>query len=237
MNTAVKKSSFASSLKKKNDFNRFTEISDYCDFTNVPLLLFFTGREKPLGIKTEKNNVGTDVAILNGEGANQRKEVTDSWLFEKTPKPKVNATTEIVHLVCFRSSVEKYSVYERGGFILNEQAKKAYLEADKYILENNIKPLITKELIDEHRRKPVGRHSYNLMMVLNFLRRNHEIIEGKDLIVCTKPHQEWCLGEHPGKRGVPYKVFEDQSFDTREKAEHALFLKRLQKHGLLEHIN
>ncbi|MEH7123386.1 hypothetical protein V7122_04685 [Bacillus sp. JJ1532] len=117
---------------------------------------------------------------------------------------------------------------------MNAQAKKAYLSTDKYILENNIKPLITEELIEEHRKQPVGRHSYNLSMVLNFLRRNHEIIEGKDLIVCTKPHQEWCLGEHPGKRGVPYKVFEDQCFDTREKAEHALFLKRLKKHGLVD---
>lgn len=120
---------------------------------------------------------------------------------------------------------------------MNEQAKKVYLEKDKYILENNIKPLITKELIEEHRRTPVGKHSVELDLVLNFLRRNHEEIEGKDLIICTKPHKEWCLGQHPGKRGVPYKVFKDQNFDTREKAEHALFLKRLKKHGLLENIN
>ncbi|MFK2825302.1 hypothetical protein QYG89_06330 [Bacillus sp. B190/17] len=114
-----------------------------------------------------------------------------------------------------------------------DQVKKVYLEKDKYILENNIKPLITKELIEEHRKTPVGRHSHQLTMVLNYLRRNHEEIKGKDLLVCTKPHKEWCLGEHPGKRGVPYKVFEDERFDSREAAEHALFLKRLKKLGLL----
>ncbi|AZU62245.1 hypothetical protein [Neobacillus mesonae] len=117
---------------------------------------------------------------------------------------------------------------------MNEQAKKVYMEKDRYILENNIKPLITEDLIEEHRLNPVGKHSMELDLVLNFLRRNHEVIEGKDLIICTKPHQEWCLGQHPGKRGVPYIVFEKESFGTREEAEHALFLKRLRKHGLID---
>lgn len=116
---------------------------------------------------------------------------------------------------------------------MNEQAKKVYLEKDKYILENNIKPLVTNEIIEEHRRNPVGKHSMQLDLVLNFLRRDSEELEGKDLIVCTEPHKEWCLGKHPGKRGVPYIILWDESFDTREKAEHALFLKRLKKHGLL----
>ncbi|OKL37813.1 hypothetical protein [Domibacillus mangrovi] len=116
---------------------------------------------------------------------------------------------------------------------MNEQAKKAYLETDKRILERNIKPLITKELIEEHRKNPVGRHSHALSQVMNYFRRNHEEIEGKDLIVCTEPHKTWCLGAHPGKRGVPYIVFSDECYDTREKAEHALFLKRLEKHGVL----
>ncbi|GAB7387634.1 hypothetical protein BSNK01_14710 [Bacillaceae bacterium] len=115
---------------------------------------------------------------------------------------------------------------------MNDQARKVYLETDKRILENKIKPLITKELIEEHRKNPIGKHSRELDVVLNYLRRNHEEMEGKYLIICTEPHKKWCLGQHPGARGVPYKIFMDECYDSREAAEHALFIKRLKKYGL-----
>ncbi|RST77304.1 inner-membrane translocator [Siminovitchia acidinfaciens] len=118
--------------------------------------------------------------------------------------------------------------------IVNEQAQKVYLEKDKFILENNIKPLVTEELIEEHRRTPVGKHSAHLLKVLNYLRRHHEEIEGKYLIINLEPHKKWCLGRHPGGRGVQYEVFDDETFDSREAAEHALFLRRLRKFGLVD---
>jgi branched-chain amino acid transport system permease protein len=115
---------------------------------------------------------------------------------------------------------------------MSDQAKSVYMENDKRILETKIKPLITKELIEEHKRNPIGHHSKELDIVLNFLRRHHEEIKDKDLIICTEPHKKWCLGQHPGKRGVPYKIFMDECYDSREAAEHALFIKRLKKFGL-----
>lgn len=115
---------------------------------------------------------------------------------------------------------------------MNAQQRKIYMETDMRILENRIKPLITRELIEEHRKNPIGEHSENLKKVLNYLRRHHEEIKGKYLVVCLEPHKKWCLGEHPGERGVPYILFEDESFDSREEAEHGLFLKRLKKYGL-----
>lgn len=117
---------------------------------------------------------------------------------------------------------------------MNKQEEKAYMKLDKFILENNVKPLVTKEIIEEHRKKPIGQHSANLFKVLNFLRRHHDHSNGKDLIICTVPHEEWCLGEHPGERNKAYILFSDEKFDSREAAEHGLFLKRLKIHGLID---
>ena len=115
---------------------------------------------------------------------------------------------------------------------MNEHQKEIYLEADKRILEHRITPLINKDLIKEHKEKPIGSHSQDLNIVLNYLRRHHEDITGKELIICTEPHKKWCLGEHPGERGKPYIVYENECFSTREEAEHGLFIKRLKKYNL-----
>ena len=116
--------------------------------------------------------------------------------------------------------------------MMNETERLMYLEKDERILETRIRPLVNKELINEHRKKPIGEHSPELISVLNFFRRHHEEIAGKYLIICTKKHEQWCLGEHPGERGKPYILFEDECFDSREAAEHGLFIKRLKKYDL-----
>jgi hypothetical protein len=113
------------------------------------------------------------------------------------------------------------------------RGKAVYLDIDRRIFETKIKPLITKELIEEHKQNPIGKHSEQLDMILNYFRRHHEQMEGKYVIVCTKPHKEWRIGEHPAVRGERPTVFEDESFDSREAAEHGLFLKRLQKYGVV----
>ncbi|GCL70369.1 hypothetical protein PN4B1_02690 [Paenibacillus naphthalenovorans] len=111
--------------------------------------------------------------------------------------------------------------------------KEVYLDIDLRNFETRIKPLITKELIEEHRLNPIGKHSEQLDVVLNFFRRHHEQLEGKYVIVCTKPHEEWCIGEHPAVRGERPQLFEDEKFDSREAAEHGLFLKRLRHFGVV----
>ncbi|MCP1358015.1 hypothetical protein [Aneurinibacillus migulanus] len=107
-----------------------------------------------------------------------------------------------------------------------------YLDIDKRIFETVIKPLITKELIEEHRMNPIGKHSENLGLVLRYFRRHHEQLEGKDVIICTKPEEEWHLGEYPDERGKRPTIFLDESFGSVEAAEHGLFLKRLKKYGV-----
>jgi branched-chain amino acid transport system permease protein len=95
-----------------------------------------------------------------------------------------------------------------------------------------IKSLITPEIIEEHKRKPIGQHSDALERVLIYLRTNHYQMQGKLIIVCTKPDEEWCLGELSGVRGQPPKIYRQECFSSREEAEHAVFLRRLRNLGL-----
>ena len=106
-----------------------------------------------------------------------------------------------------------------------------YNELDQRVREEVIKPLVTGEIIEEHKRHPIGKHSDELERVLIYLRNYHHQMQGKLIIVCTKPHQEWCIGELTGVRGQPPKIF-SECFSSREEAEHGVFLRRLKDLGL-----
>lgn len=107
------------------------------------------------------------------------------------------------------------------------KASVAFNTIDARILADTIKPLVTKEIIEEHKRNPIGFHSDALERVLIYLRRNRLQTAGKYIIVCTKPHQEWCIATLSGVRGTPPKIDTQQRFASREEAEHGVFLRRL----------
>jgi branched-chain amino acid transport system permease protein len=88
-----------------------------------------------------------------------------------------------------------------------------------------LKPLITPELIEEHRRKPLGQHSDTLERVLNYFRRAP--IAGKYVVVCTEPYREYRIGVLPGRRGAPIRVLDAPRFGSEEEAEHGVFLQRV----------
>ncbi len=107
-----------------------------------------------------------------------------------------------------------------------------YQDLDKQILGEYVKPRITKAIIEEHKRKPIGKHSDELERVLIYLRKHHGQMKGKYIIVCTKSHKEWRMGELSGIRGVPPKIYRNEKFNSREAAEHGIFLRRLKDLGL-----
>jgi len=67
-----------------------------------------------------------------------------------------------------------------------------------------IDPLKHLPLAKEFRENPVGHHSANLQCILNLFRG--EPLEGKYILVCTKPHEEWQLGILSGVRGKPVEL-------------------------------
>ena len=85
-----------------------------------------------------------------------------------------------------------------------------------------------KDLVEEFRRTPVGHHSADLLMLLNFLRAAP--LEGKHVLVCTKPHREWVLAQLSGGRGSPVRLLADQMFTSIEDAEWAVFKLRWKQH-------
>ena len=81
-----------------------------------------------------------------------------------------------------------------------------------------------KDLVEEFRSNPVGHHSADLQQLLNLMRAGP--FPGKHVLICTKPHREWMLGQLSGVRGEPVDVLEDQVFNRAEDAEWAVFKRR-----------
>jgi hypothetical protein len=107
----------------------------------------------------------------------------------------------------------------------------AYLQVERHIFDTDVRPRVTEAIVEEHRKRPIGKHSDELERVLIYLRKHHLEMEGKYILVCTKPHEEWRIATLSGKPGVPPELLPD-SFSDRYEAEHGLFLKRLADAGL-----
>jgi len=110
----------------------------------------------------------------------------------------------------------------------------AAAESDKSLLvyarwnagmRESIRSLISDELVAEHRRNPLGRHSDALARVLNYFRRGPQ--PGKYVIVCTRPHAEWKIAELSGVRGDPPRIIDDHRLGSEADALHAVFLRRV----------
>src|SRR5918996_5972646 len=79
----------------------------------------------------------------------------------------------------------------------------AYLQVERHIRETDVRPRVTQAIVDEHRERPIGKHSDELERVLIYLRRHHLEMEGKYILVCTKPHEEYRIGRLTGGFGPP----------------------------------
>ena len=83
--------------------------------------------------------------------------------------------------------------------------------------------------IDEFNAKPIGHHSPKLQRILNVIRG--QPAKDKYVLICTKPHKEWTLGQLSGERGKPVKILKKQVFTNIEDAERAIFRRRWAKHA------
>jgi hypothetical protein len=107
-----------------------------------------------------------------------------------------------------------------------------YKQVEDHILETEIVPRVTAEIVEEHRVRPIGKHSDDLERVLVHLRKNSLEMAGKYILVCTKPHEEWRIAVISGVPGTPPELT-DEAFDSRDGAEHGIFRRRLADRGLL----
>ncbi len=89
-----------------------------------------------------------------------------------------------------------------------------------------LKRLITDELIEEHRRTIGQRRGDALERVLVYFRRG--AVADKYAILAIKPFAEYRLVAMSGRRGVPPRAVDDRVYTTPDDALHAVFVKRVQ---------
>lgn len=128
------------------------------------------------------------------------------------------------------------NIPEQTGIQLNQ----GHASTDEFITRTYVLPLLTdpatrERLIEEHKNNPIGKpgkagkagvgHSPDLITVIDKLRRAP--MTGKYVRVCTKPHQEYCIGITSGIRGEPVEILKDEAYPSEEACEHAIFVKRV----------
>lgn len=100
------------------------------------------------------------------------------------------------------------------------------LESKRYMWRERIAPLITPELIEEHRLNPIGLHSAALDAVLYFVRADPLPHLPRLIVIIITPAKEWAIGEHSREKGVPILV-RPGIYTSIGEIEHAIFLERL----------
>ena len=57
-----------------------------------------------------------------------------------------------------------------------------------------------------------------------------EAMAGKYVLICTKPHEQWVLGQLSGRRGDPVRIHHNQVFHSINEAEWEIFKLRWHKY-------
>lgn len=125
---------------------------------------------------------------------------------------------------------------EKGGEALPEEATETndkdqlYFRRFDKIQRDYLKRLITPEIIEEHRRQPLGQHSEALERVLLYFRRTK--MEDKYALHRAGPQGPYKIIAFSGTRGVSPRIVDDREFATVDEGYHGVFMRRV--HDLME---
>ncbi|MEM7170451.1 MAG: branched-chain amino acid ABC transporter permease [Pseudomonadota bacterium] len=125
---------------------------------------------------------------------------------------------------------------EKGGEALPEEATEVddkdglYFRRFDKMQRDYLKTLITLEIIEEHRQKPLGQHSEALERVLLYFRRAK--MEDKYALHRIGKKGPFKIIAFSGVRGVSPRIVEDKEYATEEEGYHGVFMRRV--HDLLE---
>jgi branched-chain amino acid transport system permease protein len=93
-----------------------------------------------------------------------------------------------------------------------------------------LKTLISSQIIEEHRRQPLGQHSEALERVLLYFRRAK--MDDKYALHRTGLHGPYKIIAFSGMRGVSPRLVDDREYATLDEAYHGVFMRRV--HDLME---
>ena len=131
-----------------------------------------------------------------------------------------------------RKSERRAERTEKGGEALPEEATEVRDKDQLYHrrfdkrLRDHLKTLVTPEVIEEHRLKPLGQHSDSLERILNYFRGAGG--ENKYVLYEMKPGVEYKVIATTGVKGTPPRDVDDVVHTNKNDVLHAVFLKRIQ---------
>ena len=121
---------------------------------------------------------------------------------------------------------------EKGGEMLPEEATEvsdkdelAFRRYDKN-QRDFLKTLVTDEVIEEFKNKPLGQHSEALERLLTYFRRQPMV--DKYAIKCVEPFKAYQVVALSGIAGVAPRTVEDKVYTSREDAYIGVFTRRIQ---------
>lgn len=97
-------------------------------------------------------------------------------------------------------------------------------------LRARLADLVTPELLDEHRRNPVGHHSPALGVVLTALRQAPT--QKKLALLAIEPGPQWMIIRLSGRPGVAHDMSDPARFLDENAALHEVFVRRLDELGV-----
>jgi len=131
-----------------------------------------------------------------------------------------------------KKSARRSERTEKGGEPLPEEATEIsdkdqiYQRRFDKRLRDHLKTLVSPEIIEEHRLKPLGQHSDALDRVLHYFRSAGG--ENKYVLYEIKANSEYKIIVTTGQKGIPPRDLDSTVYTDKNEALHAVFLKRVQ---------
>jgi branched-chain amino acid transport system permease protein len=131
-----------------------------------------------------------------------------------------------------KKSERRSSRSEKGGEMLPEEATETsdkdqiYFRRFDKMQRDFLKKLITPQVIDEFKSKPIGQHSEPLERLLNYFRRQTQ--NDKYAVMVVDQFKAYRIVALSGQRGVAPRLVEDKIYPTIDEAYHGVFLRRIQ---------
>lgn len=121
---------------------------------------------------------------------------------------------------------------EKGGEMLPEEATETrdkdliYWRRYDKMQRDFLKKIVSPEVIEEHRKSPLGQHSEALERLLLYFRRAP--LSDKYAIIAVEPFKAYRIVALSGQRGVAPRIVEDRIYASQEEAYHGIFMRRVQ---------
>jgi branched-chain amino acid transport system permease protein len=90
-----------------------------------------------------------------------------------------------------------------------------------------LRTVISEEIIEEHRRSPLGRHSEPLERLLHYLRSAPQ--RGKYVVKKDEKSRKFQIAQLSGERATPLREVSEAKYDTALEAYHEIFLRRVRE--------